>query len=496
MRLCFQQESTWPCLAWVAECSGKQVAVRHGNNVETNADWFGECIWDGKYTDGDLDRAEHVFGSGARVRDGEVIFVASSSVLDRLHWIADDDRLVVSNSMTALLALTDSQLPLDASYPSFFRSICKGLDDYQRVLELAAPRVQLHMAYFQNLVWDGGDVRLTPKPHRGRELNSYDEYRSQISHVIRSLSENWSDHHRNTQYTPLSTVSTGYDSTAASAIGKDVGLSESMTIVNSRSGESDDGSLVAEQLGLTCHRIERSAWQSTTFSEVPFIASDAKGEDVYVAGAGDLLSQRVLLTGYGGSRVWGLKEDLCEQFQRGDQSGLSHCEARLVHGYMHLPVPFLVARQPGDLRRISRTTEMEPWHVPGKYNCPLARRIVEEQGVDREAFGMKKKAASVLLYDRTSFLSEESEQDFWDWYGDRFRGTQRLRNYAQHALCGLASNAARFGQVAAHFVGQPLHSRWLNRIAHSSRLSEIASYQPHFRYLFPWAVEKHLQAYR
>src|SRR5258708_10810292 len=58
---------------------------------------------------------------------------------------------------------------------------------------------------------------------------------------------------------------------------------------------------------------------------------------------------------------------------------------------------------------------MAPWDVGGSYTRPICRRILEEAGVPRELFGMDKKAASVLFFDRNSFLSEASRRDYEDW---------------------------------------------------------------------------------
>src|SRR5205085_8235538 len=145
-----------------------------------------------------------------------------------------------------------------------------------------------------------------------------------------------------------------------------------------RDHRPDSGAEVARRLGLEPLVVDSSAWRGVPLPEVPFIASDSKGEDVYYRGAEDVLRGRVLLTGYGGSRVWDKGTAPPEYFERSDQSGLSLCEYRLWTGFLHCPVTFLGGRQTMDLRRISTAPEMAPWDVPGGYSRPLCRRILEQ----------------------------------------------------------------------------------------------------------------------
>ena len=134
-------------------------------------------------------------------------------------------------------------------------------------------------------------------------------------------------------------------------------------------------------------------------NEIPFLAADAEGEDVCFAGAQDILPGRVLLTGFHGDKVWSPHTTaLGENLVRTDLSGLS--EYRLWTGFIHCPVPFMTARQIRDIHAVSRSAEMQPWSVRGDYNRPICRRIVEGCGVPRGAFGVKKRAAAVLMSKR------------------------------------------------------------------------------------------------
>ena len=136
MKLQYVPMAHWPPLAWLARCprSAGPVAVFHGPGVETTDDWFCEAVWDEAFADGDFDRTDLVFGSGARLRDGVVTFVSAASTVDRLQSLAAGDWLWVSNSLPCLLAAVDGAV--DPAYPRYFAdfaSIRLGLGRYRQI---------------------------------------------------------------------------------------------------------------------------------------------------------------------------------------------------------------------------------------------------------------------------------------------------------------------------------------------------------------------------
>lgn len=80
------------------------------------------------------------------------------------------------------------------------------------------------------------------------------------------------------------------------------------------------------------------------------------------------------------------------QFRGADTNGLGFCEYRLIRGVFHCPVPFWGFARADDLFELSHAPEMKPWSIGGSYDRPIPRRILEEAGVPREMFGMKKSA--------------------------------------------------------------------------------------------------------
>ena len=77
---------------------------------------------------------------------------------------------------------------------------------------------------------------------------------------------------------------------------------------------------------------------------------------------------------------------------------LGFSEIRLKSGFINVAVPFILARNIGMLIAISRSDEMKPWSLGNDYNRPIARRIVEGSGVNRNSFGIQKKGVSRHIY--------------------------------------------------------------------------------------------------
>src|SRR5439155_695861 len=85
------------------------------------------------------------------------------------------------------------------------------------------------------------------------------------------------------------------------------GLQEAIAFEPSSSGAPDSGGAIAHALGVRLRRLARDAWRGPDAPpgpELPFLAADAKGEDVYFRGAEAHLARRVLLTGYHGDQMW------------------------------------------------------------------------------------------------------------------------------------------------------------------------------------------------
>ena len=244
-----------------------------------------------------------------------------------------------------------------------------------------------------------------------------------------------------------------------------------------------------------CHR--RDAWQAAALAEVPFLAADAKGEDVFFSAASSSLDGRVLLTGYAAG-AWARRKSVDNVFRRADQSGLSLSEYRLRAGFIHVPVPAMGSLNAADLHAMMHSSDMDAWSTGRSYDKPFCRRVLIEEGVGQEEFGRRKKAASVLLFDRRTFLSSSSLADFRAYLTrircehSGFEGVFK-RHCSRSKFRGALATAAQSASKATY---QLVPARLLKRIGSSLRLNEASAHEPMFDFLFPWAIEHARQFYR
>jgi hypothetical protein len=495
IRFKFELATDWPPNAWLAVCeSGSvEVVVRHGPRVELADGWFCEATWPGAFEDGDFDRTDIVAGSGGRIRGGKAIFVGSGSTVDRLQIARDGKRVHVSNSLVCLIAALGHELdPFYRNYYRDFRSIVSGLSVFER--RVRTLRGDLELRYFDNLVWDGTSLERVEKPLPARDLSSFESYRGFMISTMKDLVANAGDGARRFPYGTIGTLSSGYDSPTVAVIAKAAGNEEVLTFGMARGGLEDSGARIAGHLGLRCITIDRDAWRSRAYPEIPFLAADAYGEEMHFRGAEEHLPGRVLFTGYHGGGVWA-KQIVAPspEMVRADPSGLALTEYRLWTGFLHCPVPFCAARELRRIHAISNAEAMKPWDLGGSYNRPICRRIVEEAGVPRELFGRDKRAAAVVLWDRReAFLTDPSLDDYRDWLG-RLSG-QFLRSGQVPPLLADRLDALRL------VLKRPIDrlpegiAQRIGRLPGAWRLT-ANRFPPLFHYLFPWAVDHAVRRY-
>ena len=497
----------WPPLAWLAQMSPGRghVTVMHGPRVERLPTWFGEIVWAGDFQQGGLDQTDAIFGTGALTRDSEVVFVSSASTVDRLHSmeLPSAQEVWVSNSLPCLLALAKAELdPTDGSFYDRLATMTRGIDGYEPLLPTSAGPVRL--TYYRNLVWNGRDLRLRDKPDSvPGGFATFEAYRAYLVDQLRMIGDNCGDRRRKWQYRMVGTVSTGYDSAASAIIARDAaGLAEAITFV--RPDGVDAGDALARHIGIAVGRYGRFQWREDPqlgLPEVPFIAGDAKGEDVFFASTGDALKGTLLITGHGGGGLWDRhRSNPAPTFARKDRAGLPLTEWRLGVGFIHLPLPYLGGRHVADLMRIGTSADMAPWDIGGWYTRPIARRIIEEAGVPRELFGHVKRASSILLYQAASPLTPASAADLDRWlrqhswrflrrgrlppsqFGWLLRLWRRLLLVAGHRIAWMRKALSR-GPGARM---DRLARRWIDR----------GGRDPRFDYAFAWALEHMKKRYR
>jgi hypothetical protein len=394
MELVAQLIPDWPKLAWTAIATPGEgrVVSRHGPAVEVRPDWLVEAAWAGKFAEGDFDRTDLVFGTGIRLRGDDALFVSAGSSIDRLWYCQREGKWHVSNSLPALLAVLGESLRDD--YPDYtpdMESSVAGLDAAKR--SIPTDRGEVSVLYFDNLRFDGESLERVEKPDSAPRFERFEVYRDFLIDGARRLGANLTDSARQMTGTPLATISRGYDAAAGAVIAREAGCTSSVTIRQATSlwRGSDSGEEIARVLGLSCVSYDRTGRRYPMEEAIWAISGRPGTLNWTLFDYPQPLS--LLFTGPYGDKLWARRRDW---YYPGPFAGTtaSHGgigELRLFQGIFHCPLPAWGLRHLSELQDISFSDEMEPWTLHTRYDRPIPRRLLEDAGVPRKAFGMRKK---------------------------------------------------------------------------------------------------------
>lgn len=438
MRLLPNAVSGWPRLAWCAQASSGEpvVVLHHGALVEVRDGWGVEGVWDRPFAEGDFDRTSLFFGSGVRCRGDDVQFVSSGSLSDRLWFYEEDGELWVSNSLPVLLA--SAELSLRDDFPFYARDTANAVERFRSPSPAFVPtsRQDLGLIYYHNLRFDGRRLRAVAKPVDAPPFTRFEAYRAFLSRAARRIGRNAADGARAQPIVPLTTISSGYDSPAASVIAREAGCSKAVTIRAARSvvPRPDSGLAIADHLGIECSVHDRHGREHPW--ELAFWAAVGSLQDSNLAVFAYPEPLCLLFTGVFGGRIWNTEGP--DYHLGADTNGLGFCEFRLIQGVIHCPVPFWGWMRAAELFELGISDEMEPWRTWNGYDRPIPRRMVEEAGAPRDAFAVRKSATSFS----ESFLwpyAPELSRDYADYVRAR-RGARppvpllRLANWLDQNL--------------------------------------------------------------
>jgi hypothetical protein len=357
--------------------------------VETSEDWIVEAVWASQFSSGDFDRTDLVFGSGLRIRGGTVAFVSAGSGVDRLWYCLHEGHWHVANSLPALLAV--SGLSLRDDYPHYSRDMesveALGMRRYTR--QVPTESTPITVLYFDNLVYDGRTVQEVRKPNLAPPFSTFECYFHFLTATAEQLGENLMSPRRRHRIVPLVAISSGYDSGAAAVIARHAGCRRAATIKQSRSlwRGSDSGAEIARCLGLACQSYDRTTKNYRREETIWAGAGLAGGLNLTMFDYPGPLS--LFFSGSYGDKVWDRsRHDLTEPL--GDRDHLLG-EFRLIEGMFQCVVPWWGIGRAQEINDLGSRQEMAPWTLHTRYDRPVARRILEEAGVPRRAFGVRKK---------------------------------------------------------------------------------------------------------
>ncbi|WP_144776649.1 hypothetical protein [Marinobacter maritimus] len=401
-------DSGLPRLGWISyiEKTSLSVTVLHGADVELADNFIVEGVWDGDFKLGNFNCAEHFFGSGLIVQNDGVLLVPSTALVDKLFFCEDGEYFFASNSLVCLLAYLGAELDPTHNYKIQSDNIMMGIDRYDSSFPILHNKIKLfeQLFYFVVKITKNGYKR--QHIDRKHEFENYSAYYDTLREKLKDIRRNSCSPDRKKSFLAYTTISRGYDSTAATALTHDLDINKAFTSRKSSSAflpwmnpgaAVDDGTDIARQLKLKISYldyVEKDIGDDETLFICP---TPAEPEIVFYKAYQELGKNEVpsiVFTGYHGDELWNRNlspQNLKRNIIRGGVSGINLGEARLESGFINIPIPFMYAREVSSLHSISNSDELAPWSTGDDYDRPIARRVVEDQGIPREAFGSRKK---------------------------------------------------------------------------------------------------------
>lgn len=465
-----------PPLGWLlALRKGRPPRAIVGESVHVAPWGFSDGVWPG-----DVDVPPGAVRFGASVVDGDAATGRVLTVLPASHTVEQvfvgrgSGFLLVSNYLPLLSAAEPGLLPWRLDWGVRLAELSRGMHAYSRTLH-ASRGVRLERyACHRLLIKDDLSIREVPEPAPPAPFATFDGYRDWLIGAIAGVSKNAADPRRPRAFPAVATCSSGYDSSAVAVLARETGCTEALGIARARDGAADGGAEIAAALGIRLRYVERHACLDDYAAALPYLASGMSASDYALHDVILAAQGRLLLTGIHGDMIWRLGTKPSRVVPRGDLSGAGIQAARIQLGLQHLPVPMLGACWHPEILGISGAAEMARYRVGGSYDRPIPRRIVEETGVPREAFGQRKAAANLVcrsawgalgdpalrraVEERLARLSPLQRARFWAsqlWHSQRgLRRLQGRRPFPEEERTGPLASAEFLTAVealGAHF---------------------------------------------
>ena len=220
---------------------------------------------------------------------------------------------------------------------------------------------------------------------------------------LESVLNNASDATRIVSYPPVGNATRGYDSGFAAALARKQGMVEIVTFAENVPGvpSPDDGTPVAEILGLNVHKFPKRDYASTErYPEAEFLACPPGWESPMGATENTLAGKLVIGGHHGGIILSTDRREMLPDLADRIVAGFSGAtwEYRLRIGCLEFPLFYTGWQHAERVHDISTSTAMRPWSIGGDYDRPISRRFLEEAGVPRELFGQIKYAGAVEVF--------------------------------------------------------------------------------------------------
>lgn len=230
------------------------------------------------------------------------------------------------------------------------------------------------------------------------DFRTFEDYKMNLTETLRRIIENASDVKRKCQYNLVTTISRGYDASATSALVHDLGCDTALTFSFPEKYAYDSGVEIAKYLGYG--NIIEGNGSAYMGNSALWEAESASCGDVGCLVAFNTFEQvnknSILFMGLKGDSIWGKDESMANRnfdFIKMSIAAEQNPEHYLRNNTIAISVPLILGFEWPSIYKINNSPEMAKYSVGGDYDRPIPRRIVEEKGVPRTAFGIKKRGA-------------------------------------------------------------------------------------------------------
>jgi hypothetical protein len=311
------------------------------------------------------------------------------------------------------------------------------------------------------------------KPCCTPEFRSFRDYYEFMCETTDAIGQNLTDPRRRYRISPVTTISSGYDSAAISVFAKRLGCRRAWSLTSAITMfffKNDSGRAAGQVLGLDVKEVQRKRsrfrdeeliWAGNGFSESIALTLFDYDDDL-----------TFLFTGNHAGILWNKARHHAAYLHRSDVAGSGLTEYRLHKGIIQCPLAFSGISRAQQVEDISFLDEMRPWTLQRKrYNRPIARRILEEAGVPRHTFGMKKAAVSpwVVFWatdkaksrELAEFLRKNGFRVVFTW--GPFQGFVDSVKMASHAI---GSKFLKFSPIRGNYYHYPQNGHLLWALEH------------------------------
>jgi hypothetical protein len=416
-----------PALAWAAEIhANRRISAICGPAVETDDRGLIAGAWAGDFKGRAIATAANSIGTALRVDGDRAIVHCGTAGCAPIFFCRHGSRLFVANTMALALAAAGDRLEIENPY--YLNDFCTffyGAKLYRPWVKTEGGRMSVYYRSISISPRRDFAPALLAEPPR---FDGYRSYRDYLRNQTALLFANAADSARQQSYVPVASVSSGYDSSASAVIAYEAGCREGITFgepIERPDSAEDSGIEIGARIGLSMKQYRTFAYKERTdLPEVEFASASFTAGQVFLSDTGSALGGRLLVSGFGGDRVWdeshGSRRAQPIPFYIG---GSSEIEFLARAPALSLALPMIGIRHMGDLDEITRSPGMRPWAIGGDYDRPIPRRILEEAGVPRGTFAGRKLHVAGDFFslnrhqpDIGRYFSKRSVAEFEAWF--------------------------------------------------------------------------------